>query len=76
MTFGVSKKTLKLWIEVIWNPKTHAKKVMQVVCHCSKQLFYMGRNLGQSAVYDAGSVPYASTLLGLRSLIVKQPESY
>ena len=36
----------------------------------------MGRNLGQSAVRDAGSILYILTLLSLRSLVVKQSESY
>ena len=36
----------------------------------------MGRNLGQPAVRDTGSILYISTLLSLRSLVVKQSESY
>ena len=34
------------------------------------------RNLGQSAVRDADSILYISTLLSLRSLVVKQSEGY
>ena len=46
---------------------------LSITCYIKRR---MGRNLGQSAVRDAGSILYISTLLSLRSLVVKQSESY